>query len=299
MPFVKVVKTNQYYKRYQVKFKRRRECKTDYQQRRALIQQDKNKYNSPKYRLVVRFSNKDVTCQIAYATLRSDIVMTAAYSHELSRYGATVYNKGGQKNYAAAYATGLLVARRILHKLGMDKHYVGVTAPDGKDYRVEKPADVKRRPFLVLLDIGLHYTTTGARVFAAMKGAVDGGLSIPHSNRRFPGYSSEKKKFDSRVLRKYIFGGHVAEYMRKLQESDPDKYKAHFSRYISAGIGPNDVEKMWAAVHANIRKDPVHIKSPRGESQPKKVRKQKVKRSLAQRKEAIRQKIAAAETIKA
>eukprot|EP01126_Amoeba_proteus_P037977 TRINITY_DN393_c0_g1_i13.p1 TRINITY_DN393_c0_g1~~TRINITY_DN393_c0_g1_i13.p1 ORF type:complete len:232 (+),score=37.52 TRINITY_DN393_c0_g1_i13:334-1029(+) len=231
--------------------------------------------------------------------MRSDIVMTAAYSHELSNYGATVYNKGGQKNYAAAYATGLLVARRVLKKLGMDHQYLGVSVPDGKDYHVVKPTDVNRRPFLVLLDIGLHYTTTGARVFAAMKGAVDGGLSIPHSNRRFPGYSVEKKKFDSRVLRKYIFGGHVAEYMRKLQEGDPEKYKTHFSRYIAAGIGPNDVEKMWATVHSNIRKNPAHVKSPPRDAAPKKVRQHKTKRSLAQRKEAIRRKIAAAETIKA
>ncbi len=55
MPFVKVQKTKAYFKRYQVKFRRRREGKTDYRARKRLITQDKNKYNSPKYRLVVRF----------------------------------------------------------------------------------------------------------------------------------------------------------------------------------------------------------------------------------------------------
>lgn len=29
----------------------------------------------------------------------------------------------GLTNYAAAYCTGLLVARRMLNKLGLDKHY--------------------------------------------------------------------------------------------------------------------------------------------------------------------------------
>jgi len=131
-----------------------------------------------------------------------------------------------------------------------------------------------------------------------LKGAVDGGLAIPHKNKRFPGYNTEKKKFDSRVLRKYIFGGHVADYMRKLQADNPDKYKTQFSRYIAAGKGPDDIEKMWAATHANIRKDPIHHKVER-KTTPKKVRKNKLKKNLAQRKDRVKQKIASAEKIKA
>ena len=61
---MKVVKNKAYFKRFQVKFKRRREGKTDYYARKRLIVQDKNKYNTPKYRLVVRFSNKDITAQV-------------------------------------------------------------------------------------------------------------------------------------------------------------------------------------------------------------------------------------------
>jgi len=37
------------------------------------------------------------------------------------------------------------------------------------------------------LDIGLVATTVGNRVFGALKGAVDGGLDIPHNTKRFPG----------------------------------------------------------------------------------------------------------------
>jgi len=290
MPFIKVVKNRAYYKRFQVKFRRRRECKTDYEARRALILQDKTKYNSPKYRLVVRLSNQDVTAQIAYATLSSDVIMTAAYSHELSTYGANIYKKAGQKNFAAAYATGLLVARRVLTKLGMDKLYEGQTKPDGKNFLVAADGD-QRRPFRVLLDIGLHYTTTGARIFAVLKGAVDGGLAIPHKNKRFPGYNSHKKSFDAGVLRSHIFGGHVADYMRKLQSADPDRYKKQFSRYIAAGKGPDDVEKMWVDVHKNIRADPVHKKAERAKP-PVKVRKNKAKMPPAQRKSRVAQKIA-------
>ena len=56
--FVKVQKDKAYFKRYQPKFKRRREGKTDYFARKRLCVQDKNKYNTPKYRLVVRITNK-------------------------------------------------------------------------------------------------------------------------------------------------------------------------------------------------------------------------------------------------
>jgi large subunit ribosomal protein L5e len=45
----------------------------------------------------VRFTNKDVTAQIVHATIAGDIVMAAAYSHELPRYGLEV----GLTNYAA------------------------------------------------------------------------------------------------------------------------------------------------------------------------------------------------------
>jgi len=121
MGFVKVVKNKQYFKRYQVKFKRRREGKTDYFARKRLITQDKNKYNTPKYRLVVRFSNRDITCQVAYSRIEGDKIMCAAYSHELPNYGVKV----GLSNYAAAYCTGLLLARRLLNKLNLDKLYVG------------------------------------------------------------------------------------------------------------------------------------------------------------------------------
>ncbi|KAI5438922.1 hypothetical protein KIW84_024591 [Lathyrus oleraceus] len=50
------------------------------------------------------------------------------------------------------------------------------------------PAADSRRPFRALLDVGLVYTTTGNRVFGALKGALDGGLDIPHSDKRFAGF---------------------------------------------------------------------------------------------------------------
>ena len=104
---------------------------TDYKARVAMVNQDKNKYQTPKYRFVVRLTNKDVICQIFSSDIEHDICIASAYSHELKRYGLTV----GLTNYAAAYATGLLLARRIDAKFKLG--YKGSLAVDGKEYHVK------------------------------------------------------------------------------------------------------------------------------------------------------------------
>ena len=67
----------------------------------------------------------------------------------------------------AAYATGLLLARRVLKTLEMDEEYEGNVEATGEDFSVE-PGE-SRRPFRALLDVGLLRTTTGNRVFGALK----------------------------------------------------------------------------------------------------------------------------------
>merc|ERR1712002_89729 len=106
---------------------------------------------------------------------------------------------------------------------------------DGTMYGVEDNDDGPGA-FRACLDVGLARTSTGAKVFAAMKGAVDGGLDIPHSEKRFPGYDAESKELNADVHRAHIFGGHVADYMRHLIEEDEDAYKKQFSRYIKNGV---------------------------------------------------------------
>merc|ERR1712170_300776 len=251
MPFVKVVKSKAYFKRYQVKFRRRREGKTDYFARKRLVVQDKNKYNTPKYRMIVRFSNKDITCQIAYARLEGDRVVAAAYSHELPKYGVKV----GLTNYAAAYCTGLLLARRLLKQLNLDGAYEGNKDINGEVFCVEDNDDGPGA-FRACLDVGLARTTTGAKVFGAMKGAADGGIDIPHSEKRFPGYDKEAGEYSAEVHRNHIFGQHVAQYMRELLDKDEDAYKKQFSQSIKNGITADSVEDMYKKAHAAIRKDP-------------------------------------------
>lgn len=291
MPFQKKEKTSAYHSRFQTPFRRRQEGKTDYYQRKRLVTQHKAKYNTPKYRLVVRFTNKDIIAQIISSQITGDVVFTAAYAHELPRYGI----KQGLTNWSAAYAVGLLVARRALQKLGLDDTYKGVEEVEG-EFQLTEAVEDGPRPFKVFLDIGLQRTTTGARVFGALKGASDGGLYIPHSPNRFPGWDIEGEELDAELLRKYIFGGHVAEYMEELMDDDEEKYRTLFKSYIDNEIEAEDIEEIYTEAHAAIRADPSFKKAEskftkeQYAAESKKYRQTKI--SKAERDARVAQKIA-------
>jgi len=254
MGFVKVVKNKAYYKRFQVKYKRRREGKTDYYARKRLVCQDKNKFATPKYRFVVRFTNKDIICQVVSAKIKGDICHAAAYAHELPRYGLKV----GLTNYSAAYCVGLLCARRLLQKYNLDGNFEGtaeVTA-EYEDSYVHGNDEEGPNAFHALLDVGLKRTTLGSKIFAAMKGAFDGGLEIPHSEKKFYGYDDEEKAYDAEAHRDRIVGGHVSTYMESLEEEQPEEYAKKFARFIAAGVSADGMEDMYLGVHKAIRADP-------------------------------------------
>lgn len=125
-------------------------------------------------------------------------------------------------------------------------------------------------------------------MFAALKGAVDGGVSIPHSPSRFVGYNKEEGKLDVAVLRSHIFGGHVSAYMGKLK-GDEAAYKKQFSQYIKAGITGEGLEALYKKVHANIRANPDFVSKRKPAPAVKKSFK-RVRMSNAQRKDRVRQK---------
>lgn len=255
MPFAKVQKNKAYYKRMQVKYRRRREGKTDYFARRKLVCQDKNKYNSPKYRLVVRITNRRIITQIIYATILGDRVLTQADSKELTKYGCPI----GHTNYAACYATGLLIARRALDLIGMADSIKGVEEANAEEFHVEDE-DNERKPFKVILDVGLIRTIPSSRVFGILKGAVDGGLHIPHSVSKMPGFTEPEEKgadyeYDAAAHLERILGNHVQEYMDMLKEEDPDRYKQAFSKFIEEDK-EEDLEEMYKETHAAIRENP-------------------------------------------
>jgi large subunit ribosomal protein L5e len=258
MAFVKVLKNKSYFKRYQVQKRRRREGKTDFQARRKMIRQDKNKYNNKKYRLIVRFTNSKVIAQVAYATIAGDKTVSQATSAELANFGIPC----GHKNYAAAYAVGLLIARRTLKKFGMDQTFKGTAEINGEEYHVEEEEEGdEKKPFKCILDVGVRRTCVGARMWGALKGAADGGLHVPHSAKNFPGFKPAEEKgadpeYDAEAHKERIFGGHVKEYMEMLQEEDPTKYEAHFAKFIENSIDPDGIEDMYTGAHAKIRENP-------------------------------------------
>jgi len=117
--------------------------------------------------MVVRKTNRHIIIQLVTADLEGDRTLVSANSSELETYGY----KGSTSNTPAAYLTGMLFAVKA------------------------KKADYSR----AILDIGLNRATPGARVFAALKGAVEAGLDVPHGEKILP--SDERAK-----------GNHIAAY---------------------------------------------------------------------------------------
>ena len=131
---------------YRVKLRRRREGKTDYQARKALV-------ISGKPRLVTRIANRNVTVQISIAKSHGDEVLAAANSREIVKsYGW----KAATGNIPAAYLTGYLSGLKA------------------------KANGIKE----AILDIGLVVPTKGAKIFAALSGVLDAGVDVPHSEEK-------------------------------------------------------------------------------------------------------------------
>jgi len=215
---------------------------------------------------------------VNFATIIGDKTMVSADSKELAKWGVTA----GQTNYAAAYATGLLCARRLLASVGKADMFKGKDKPDGKMYDVMDDWKDGHRPIKANLDVGLIRTTTGNRVFGAMKGASDGGISIPHSEKRFPGYkivkaevqtnkrgkkvedvAEKKSEYNAGEHKDHILGAHVQSYFDMLKKKDAAAHKKQFSNWIKCldAAKVKNMQELWTKVHASIRKDPVRAKS--------------------------------------
>jgi len=203
--------------------------------------------------------------------MTGDRVLCAAESSELKNHGLTA----GLTNYSSAYATGLLLSRRLLKQVGLADMYKANDEINGEYFNVDEDIQDKR-PFKALLDVGINATTTGARVFAVMKGACDGGLNVPHKTKRFPGYTktettvitnkrgkgtdTEKteSKFDASVLRDRIFGNHVTAYMNQLKKEDASAFKRHFSQWEKCltAAKVKTCEDLYKKIHAAVLANP-------------------------------------------
>ncbi|KPV62626.1 MAG: 50S ribosomal protein L18P [Candidatus Bathyarchaeota archaeon BA2] len=186
---------------YRVPFRRRREGKTDYQSRRALVL-------SKLPRLVARRTLRHIIVQIVKAEDAGDHVVVSAHSSELTKtYGW----KGGCGNVPAAYLTGLLCGfRAVAH--GVKK---------------------------AVLDLGLQSPSRGARVFAALKGVLDAGVMVPHSESMLP---DENR----------ISGQHVVDYASQLSSNPEEAYKKKFSKHLSRGLRPEQLSEHFSLIKKKI-----------------------------------------------
>ncbi len=186
--------------RYCTPYRRRREGKTDYKARKAYIL-------SGKPRVVIRGTLKNVTAQVIVAKLDGDLVLASAHSRELAKkYGW----KASRGNLPAAYLTGLLC--------GLKAKAQGVRE--------------------AISDIGLHAPSKGARIFAVLKGVLDAGINVPHSEEKLPDEKRTK-------------GEHTVQYARSLA-SDPEEYRARFSRYLEQKLAPESLSENFAEVKKDI-----------------------------------------------
>lgn len=159
-------------------------------------------------------TNKYVVVQLSEAQAKGDIVRAAASSKELSKLGW----KGGAGNLPAAYLTGVLAARRAVAR------------------------GVKE----AVLDIGLRGPTKGSKIFAALKGLADSGLTLPHSDDPIPPMER-------------INGAHIVGYAKSLA-GQQDLYKKRFSAYLSRGLKPEDLSGHFEQVRKNVMSAPLEAK---------------------------------------
>jgi len=160
-------------------------------------------------RLVVRSSLRNMGAQLIEASPEGDRVLTTASSKDLETYGW----RAPRGNLPAAYLTGYLLGKKA------------------------QAAGVKE----AILDMGLKGTTLGSRIFAALKGALDAGLSIPCNEKVVP--SEERMR-----------GEHIAAYAKQLVETDPAMYNRAFSEYLSKNLKPEEL-----TLHLDQAKERINI----------------------------------------
>jgi large subunit ribosomal protein L18 len=123
--------------------RRRQEGKTDYKARLAMLK-------SRKPRLVIRKTNRYIIAQIVTTELAQDKVIINVNSKDLIESGWSKNLVGSLKGKVAAYLTGKLIASKAKTKV--------------------KEA---------IIDIGMQRNVSKSRLYAVVKGAIDGGLNIP------------------------------------------------------------------------------------------------------------------------
>lgn len=180
-----------------LKFKRQRKGKTNYNRRLKLVQ-------SRKPRLIVRVTSGKIIAQIANFSAKGDRVLFCETSKNLEKLGW----KYNLSNIPSAYLTGFLLGKKA-------------------------SKDIKE----AVLDLGLKKVVAGSRTLACLKGALDAGIKIPHSEDIIPNEARLK-------------GEHIKKYAESLKGKD--EYNKVFSAYIKAGSDPSKITEDFDKVKSKI-----------------------------------------------
>jgi large subunit ribosomal protein L18 len=129
--------------------RRRKENKTDYKLRLNLL-----KSKIP--RIVIRSSNKYFTIQLVESDTAQDKVILGTTSRDLIKQGLDKKFSGSLKSLPAGYLTGIAFAKKL-------------------DAKTE-----------YIVDLGMTKTIKGNRIYAVLKGIIDGGAKIRASDSVFP-----------------------------------------------------------------------------------------------------------------
>ncbi|CAN7024615.1 unnamed protein product [Brassica oleracea var. botrytis] len=56
--------------------------------------------------------------------------------------------------------------------------------------------------------------------------------------------TKENKQLDTEIHVNYIYDGHVSNYMKMLNEDQPEKFQTHFSQYLKKGVDAEGMEEL-------------------------------------------------------
>jgi large subunit ribosomal protein L5e len=103
--------------------------------------------------------------------------------------------------------------------------------------------------------------------------------------RRGSQFLANRTSLNAETHCKCILGGHIADYMKLVNEEEPEEYQAHFSGTLKEGLEADDLAEMYASVHAVIRADPSAQLTEKNAPTEKKIWKMKL--SYEERKAAL------------
>lgn len=166
--------------RYTVRYRRRRDGKTNFKRRLELLKGNKD-------RLVIRMTNTQIIIQVVRYLPDGDKVLLTSNSSNLKKHGW----KYSFKSLPAAYLAGILAAKKA------------------KEHKIKE----------AILDLGLQTPKHGSKIYAALKGVIDGGLNVPANEKAFP---DDKR----------LSGEHIANHLEKFKgiQGDFNKLKEELSK---------------------------------------------------------------------